>query len=75
MNRTCALMRLQSINSTRFYRVMKVHRLFTHQELAAMADANDSHFFGHMPAANRQALTQAMQALVQHHQLKDIPTT
>lgn len=44
-------------------------------QLAAMADANDAHFFGHLPAADRQALTQAMQALVQHHQLKDIPTT
>lgn len=43
-------------------------------QLAALADANDAHFFGHLPAAERQALTQAMQALVQHHQLKDIPT-
>lgn len=42
--------------------------------LAALADANDAHFFGHLPAAERQALTEAMQALVQHHQLKDIPT-
>lgn len=44
-------------------------------QLAALADANDAHFFGHLPAAERQALTQAMQALVQHHELKDIPTT
>lgn len=43
-------------------------------QLAALADANDAHFFGHLPAAERQALTHAMQALVQHHQLKDIPT-
>lgn len=43
-------------------------------QLAALADANDAHFFGHLSAAERQALTQAMQALVQHHQLKDIPT-
>lgn len=43
-------------------------------QLAALADANDAHFFGHLPAAERQALTQAMQALVQHHELKDIPT-
>ena len=42
--------------------------------LAALADANDAHFFGHLPAAERDALTQAMQALVQHHQLKEIPT-
>lgn len=26
-------------------------------QLAALADANDSHFFGHLPAAERQALT------------------
>ena len=43
-------------------------------QLAALADANDGHFFGHLPAAERLALTQAMQALVRHHQLKDIPT-
>jgi DNA-binding MarR family transcriptional regulator len=42
--------------------------------LAALADANDAHFFGHLTATERQALTQVMQALVQHHQLKDIPT-
>jgi DNA-binding MarR family transcriptional regulator len=43
-------------------------------QLAALADANDAHFFGHLPAAERQVLTHAMQALVQRHQLKDIPT-
>lgn len=43
-------------------------------QLAALADANDAHFFGHLSATERQALTHAMQALVQHHQLKDIPT-
>ncbi len=43
-------------------------------QLAALADANDAHFFGHLTAAERRALTQAMQALVQHHQLKDLPT-
>jgi len=43
-------------------------------QLAALADANDAHFFGHLPATERDALTHAMQALVQHHQLKDIPT-
>lgn len=42
--------------------------------LAALADANDRHFFGHLPAAKRRALMDAMQALVKHHQLKDIPT-
>jgi DNA-binding MarR family transcriptional regulator len=43
-------------------------------QLAALADANDAHFFGHLPAATHQALMQTMQALVQHHQLKEIPT-
>ena len=43
--------------------------------LAAAADANDDHFFGHLDAPQRDALLAAMQALVQHHQLKDIPTT
>ena len=43
-------------------------------KLAALADTNDDHFFGHLPAKERQALTQAMRALVQHHQLKEIPT-
>lgn len=41
--------------------------------LAALADANDEHFFGHLGAQERRALMSAMQALVQHHQLKDIP--
>lgn len=44
-------------------------------QLAALADANDDHFFGHLTPEARQALMGAMQALVQHHQLKDIPTT
>ena len=43
-------------------------------QLAALADANDAHFFAHLPATERQALVQAMQALVLHHQLKEIPT-
>ena len=43
--------------------------------LAALADANDAHFFGHLPAPERQALMDTMQALVQHHQLKEVPTT
>lgn len=42
--------------------------------LAKLADANDEHFFGHLPPAKRQALVAAMQALVQHHQLKQIPS-
>jgi DNA-binding MarR family transcriptional regulator len=42
--------------------------------LAALADANDEHFFGHLGAAERKALMASMQALVKHHQLKEIPT-
>ena len=43
-------------------------------KLAALADSNDDHFFRHLPAKERQALTQTMQDLVQHHQLKELPT-
>ena len=42
-------------------------------KLASLADANDDHFFGHLQSEEREALMKAMQALVQHHQLKDIP--
>ena len=42
--------------------------------LASMADANDNHFFGHLDAQERRALMTAMQALVQHHGLNNIPT-
>ena len=43
--------------------------------LAALADANDAHFFAHLPAVERQALLDALRGLARHHQLKDIPTT
>lgn len=43
-------------------------------QLAALADANDRHFFGHLPAAQRRSLMDAMRALVKHHQLKEMPT-
>jgi DNA-binding MarR family transcriptional regulator len=42
--------------------------------LAATADANDDHFFGHLDADQRLALMTAMKALVQQHHLKDVPT-
>ncbi len=42
--------------------------------LAALADANDAHFFGHLPQAEQQMLLRSMQALVLHHQLTEIPT-
>lgn len=43
-------------------------------QLAALADANDAHFFGHLHTAERDALTQAMKSLVHYHRLKEIPT-
>ncbi len=42
--------------------------------LAKVADANDAHFFGHLSAKQRQALMDAMQALVKHHRLQQVPT-
>lgn len=42
--------------------------------LAALADANDEHFFGHLDAEQRRSLMQAMQALVMHHGLSELPT-
>lgn len=44
-------------------------------QLAELADANDDHFFAHMHPGEREALMEAMQALVRHHQLKELPTT
>ncbi|MFC0118277.1 MarR family winged helix-turn-helix transcriptional regulator [Pseudoalteromonas xiamenensis] len=43
-------------------------------QLAAIADANDDQFFGHLPQTEREMLVQVMQALVQYHQLNEIPT-
>ncbi len=44
-------------------------------ELAELADANDTQFFGHLPVAEQKALMRAMQELVAYHQLKAVPTT
>jgi DNA-binding MarR family transcriptional regulator len=41
--------------------------------LAALADANEEHFFGHLPARERRALAAAFSALVAHHGLTAIP--
>ncbi|MBW0171723.1 MAG: MarR family winged helix-turn-helix transcriptional regulator [Hydrogenophaga sp.] len=41
--------------------------------LAALADANDEHFFSHLPAKDRQTLMTSLQALVQQHQLQAVP--
>ncbi|EWC42761.1 MarR family transcriptional regulator [Stutzerimonas stutzeri KOS6] len=43
-------------------------------QLATLADTNDDHFFGHLGSEERQQLMKAMQAIVRHHQIKDIPT-
>lgn len=41
--------------------------------LAALADQNEAHFFGHLSAGERHALRAAFQALVTHHQLNELP--
>ena len=41
--------------------------------LAALADRNEEHFFGHMSPPERQALMKAFEALAAHHHLKELP--
>lgn len=41
--------------------------------LAALADQNEAHFFGHLDPRERQALMQAFAALAAHHRLTEIP--
>lgn len=41
--------------------------------LAAQADANEAHFFGHLPEAQRAELVQVFQGLVAHHRLQEVP--
>lgn len=43
--------------------------------LAAMADANEEHFFGHLTRAERRELMNTFQKLVAHHQLTQVPVT
>lgn len=43
--------------------------------LAALADANEEHFFGHLKAAERQALMAQMQGVVAHHGLRGLPVS
>ena len=43
-------------------------------KLAALADENDRHFFGHLTDSQQQGLMGLMQELVIHHQLKQVPT-
>lgn len=41
--------------------------------LAAVADANDEAFFGHLPLIEQQQLIEAMKSLVRHHNWHDWP--
>jgi DNA-binding MarR family transcriptional regulator len=41
--------------------------------LAAQADANEEHFFGHLDPAERAGLVQVFQELVAHHRLQEMP--
>lgn len=41
--------------------------------LAALADANDAHFFGHLPRPRREQLMQILQDLAAHHGIRQVP--
>ena len=41
--------------------------------LARDADANDQHFFGHLPAKQREQLKSLLQEIAQFHQLTQVP--
>jgi DNA-binding MarR family transcriptional regulator len=41
--------------------------------LAALADANDAQFFGHLEPALRQQLAETLQGLARLHQFKELP--
>ncbi|MBN9518792.1 winged helix-turn-helix transcriptional regulator [bacterium] len=41
--------------------------------LAALADANDAEFFGHLGVGQRAALVEVMKDVVRRHGLKDVP--
>lgn len=43
--------------------------------LAALADDNDAHFFGHLGATQRRQLMDLMQALARHHDITAVPTS
>ena len=44
-------------------------------ELAALADRNDLEFFGHLSAAERAAIEDAMKEIVRRLELRTLPTT
>jgi len=41
--------------------------------LSALADQNDAYFFGHMPVHQRKELRELLEALVVHHQIREVP--
>lgn len=41
--------------------------------LAALADQNEEHFFGHLSRKERAALMKTFQDLVAYHQIKEVP--
>jgi DNA-binding MarR family transcriptional regulator len=43
--------------------------------LAALADENDAHFFGHLHALEQRALLNALKALVERHELHGPPVS
>jgi DNA-binding MarR family transcriptional regulator len=42
--------------------------------LAAFADRNDSHFFGHLSPEEQQQFQQTLQKLVEYHKFHQVPT-
>jgi len=54
--------------------VLTVEGQHTVPRLAALAEANEVHFFGHLPCEERRMLMQAMKALVHHHRMTSFPT-
>jgi hypothetical protein len=42
--------------------------------LAALADQNEQHFFGHLTRTEYDALMKTFQKLVAHHHLTTVPT-
>lgn len=42
-------------------------------KLAALADENEAHFFGHLHACERQQLAKTLQELVARHGFKEVP--
>lgn len=44
-------------------------------ELARLADENDAAFFGHLTPDDQTLLRKALEAVAEHHSLKDVPTS